>query len=72
MNNQSVVPRYFKTPEGRPVSIRKMSQALRVIRQNPEKSYRSWDWFSVPGYYILSEFRRGMHDRINRRVTEIK
>ena len=66
-NARSPYPRYFKTPEGRPVSIRKMGAALRVIRANPDADYPGWDWFSVPGHFILREFRRGLHDRINMR-----
>lgn len=69
MNNRSTMPRYFKTPEGRPVSIRTMAKALRVIRSNPDAEYPGWDWFPVPGHYIVAEFRRGMHDRINRRAA---
>lgn len=64
---QPIYPRAFVTPSGRATSIRAMSQALRVIRQNPGAEYPGWEWFSVPGHYILKEFRRGLHDRINRR-----
>lgn len=67
MNGRSAYPRYFKTPEGRPVGIRKMAQALRVIRAAPDREYPGWDWFPVPGHFILQEFRRGLHDRINQR-----
>lgn len=65
----STMPRYFKTPEGRPVSIRTMAKALRAIRAAPDREYPGWNWFPTPGHFILREFRRGMHDRINRRVT---
>ncbi len=64
---QPLYPRAFKTPEGRAVSIATMARALRAIRQNPGADYPGWDWFTVPGHYILKEFRRGLHDRINRR-----
>lgn len=67
MNNRSTMPRYFKTPEGRTVSIRTMANALCVIRKNPDAEYPGWDWFPVPGHYILREFHRGLNDRINRR-----
>lgn len=64
----AIYPKVFLTPEGRPVSIRTMAKALRVIRANPGADYPGWDWFAVPGYFILREFRRGLHDRINRRA----
>lgn len=63
-----IYPKAFLTPEGRPVSIRTMANALRAIRSNPDADYVGWDWFAVPGYFIQREFRRGLHDRINRRV----
>lgn len=64
---QPTMPRVFLTPSGRPVRPRTMSAALRVIRANPDADYPGWDWFPVPGHMILAQFRRGMHDRINRR-----
>ncbi len=64
---RAAYPRYFRTPEGRPVSIPKMAAALRAIRANPDAEYPGWDWFAVPGHFILREFRRGLHDRINLR-----
>lgn len=64
----SAYPKYFKTPSGRPVSPRVMASALRAIRANPSADYPGWDWFAVPGHYILREFRRGLHDRINMRA----
>ena len=64
---QPIYPKAFKTPSGRATSIRAMANALRVIRANPDASYPGWDWFAVPGHYILAEFRRGLNDRINRR-----
>lgn len=67
INTNSTMPRYFKTPEGRPVSIAKMASALRVIRAAPDENYPGWNWFSTPGHMIIAGFRRGMHDRINRR-----
>lgn len=62
-----IYPRGFLTPEGRPISIRTMAAALRVIRANPSAEYPGWNWYATPGYFILQEFRSGMHDRINRR-----
>lgn len=70
MIGQSVYPRYFKTPTGRPVSIATMSKALRAIRQKPDADYPGWEWYPLPGYYILRSFRDGIHDRINRRTQE--
>lgn len=61
-------PRAFLTPEGRGVSIRQMGIALRTIRQNPDADYPGWNWFPTPGHYIVAEFRRGMHERINTRA----
>lgn len=66
--SQPVYPRAFKTPEGRTVSIKTMANALRQIRKNPDADYPGWNWYLTPGHYILREFRRGMHDRINRRT----
>lgn len=65
----SLYPQYFKTPEGRAVSIKKMAAALKVIKQNPGADYPGWNWFDTPGYFIINEFRRGLHDRINRRAA---
>lgn len=62
-----IYPRAFLTPEGRPVSIRSMANALRVIRSAPDQDYPGWNWFPTPGHHILAEFRRGLNDRINRR-----
>lgn len=67
MTDNSIYPRYFKTPEGRPVSIRKMQAALREIRKAPDRDYPGWDWFPVPGHYILRSVMDGINDRINRR-----
>lgn len=67
MNNRSAYPRFFKTPEGRPISIRTMAKALRAIRANPDAEYPGWNWFPTPGHMILRIFRDGMHDRINMR-----
>jgi hypothetical protein len=44
-----------------------MAKALRTIRAAPEKDYPGWNWFATPGHFILREFRRGLHDRINQR-----
>lgn len=65
--NQSLYPKIFITPDDRHVSIKTMAQALKIIRQNPDAEYPGWEWFSVKGYFILAEFRRGLNDRINRR-----
>lgn len=62
-----VYPKAFTTPEGRVVPIRVMANAIKHIRQMPELDYPGWNWFSTPGHMILREFRRGLHDRINRR-----
>lgn len=66
-NPKSPYPRYFKTPEGRPVTARTMSAALRQIRKYPDKDYPGWNWFPTPGHAILRSFREGLHDRINQR-----
>jgi hypothetical protein len=67
MTKRHPYPRAFYTPEGRAVSIRTMAKALRTIRAAPEKDYPGWNWFATPGHFILREFRRGLHDRINQR-----
>ena len=43
--------------------------ALRVIRTNPDADYPGWDWFSVPGHFIIREVQRGIDDRINMRAA---
>ena len=66
-NLRSAYPTVMITPDGRLVSIKTMAAALRVIRKNPEKEYRGWEWFATSGYSILANFRRGLDDRINLR-----
>jgi len=66
---RAAYPKAFRTPEGRAVSIRAMGAALRAIRSNPDAEYPGWNWFPTPGHFILREFRRGMHDRINLRAA---
>jgi len=66
---QPVYPKGFLTPEGRFVPIKVMAKALREIRKNPDADYHGWNWFPTPGHFIINEFRRGLHDRINRRVS---
>ena len=67
--HRSTMPLYFLTPEGRPVTPRRMGAALRQIRRAPDAEYPGWNWFPTQGWAILAEFRRGMHDRINRRTA---
>lgn len=67
VNSKSAYPRYFKTPEGRPVKIRVMAAALRQIRKFPDKEYRGWNWFPTTGHMIVKSFRDGLQDRINMR-----
>jgi len=62
-----VYPKAFTTPGGRAVPVSVMAKALRHIRQMPELEYPGWNWFPTPGHMIVREFRRGLHDRINRR-----
>lgn len=64
----SAYPRYFKTPEGRPVSIRRMRNALRIIRLDPDKDYPGWEWYPISGHAIIRSFRDGIHHRINMRA----
>lgn len=71
MTGRSAYPKYFKTPEGRAVGVRQMAHALKTIRANPDADYPGWDWFSVPGHFIIREFRRGLHDRINMRGAAV-
>ena len=69
--HNSTMPRVFLTPEGRPVRPRTMGAALRVIRAKPDADYPGWNWYPTSGHAILAAFRRGMHDRINRRTQRI-
>jgi hypothetical protein len=55
------------TPEGRRVSITGMARALRKIRANPDAEYPGWEWYEVPGHFIIREFQRGLDWRINMR-----
>lgn len=66
-NPRSPYPKYFVTPSGRPVSIKTMANALRVIRSNPSADYPGWEWYPVTGWHILNDFRNGLNDRINQR-----
>lgn len=66
---RSAYPRAFRLPNGRHVSPRTIINALRVIRTNPDREYPGWDWFSVPGHFIIREVRRGIDDRINMRAA---
>lgn len=68
MTGRAIYPRYFKTPDGRPVSIAKMAAALREIRKAPDRDYPGWEWFPVNGWSIIRDFQDGLNDRINRRV----
>lgn len=67
MSGRAAYPQYFKTPEGRPISVRRLAKALRQIHKDPGKDYPGWDWFPVPGHFIIREVLRGIHDRINMR-----
>jgi hypothetical protein len=49
-----------------------MMNAMRVIRSNPDGEYPGWDWFSVPGHFIIREVRRGIDDRINMRAAALR
>ncbi len=62
---RSAYPRAFRLPNGRYVRPRTMMNAMRVIRANPDGDYPGWDWFSVPGRFIIREVLRGIDDRIN-------
>jgi hypothetical protein len=66
-NPRSPYPEFFRTPEGRAVSIRKMAIALKAIRGNPDVDYPGWNWFPTPGHHIVRNFRDGLNDRINKR-----
>lgn len=65
--SQTPYPRGFLTPDGRPVSIKKMSAAMRAIRANPDADYPGWNWFPTSGHFILKSFRDGLNHRINLR-----
>lgn len=66
--NRPLYPRAFRTPDGRMVGVRQFSKALAHIRTHDRQTeYPGWNWFPTPGWMILNEARRGMHDRINRR-----
>ena len=69
LSTKALYPQIFITPEGRKVRISTMRRALQIIRTNPDADYTGWNWFPTPGHHILREFRRGLHDRINRRAT---
>ncbi len=64
---RSPYPKYFKTPEGRAISIKTLAKALRTIRKNPDAEYPGWNWFPTPGRLILRSVMDGVHDRINQR-----
>lgn len=68
--SKPLYPKAFMTPEGRVVPIRTMGKALSSIRKMPELDYPGWNWFPTPGHFIVKEFMRGLHDRINRRAIQ--
>ncbi len=67
VNLRSAYPQFFRTPEGRNVSIRQMAKALTAIRRNPDGNYPGWNWYPTQGWAILHSFRDGLNDRINKR-----
>lgn len=67
---RSIYPRAFRLPNGRYVRPRTIMNAMRVIKANPGADYPGWDWFSVPGHFIIREVRRGIDDRINKRAAK--
>lgn len=69
---RSAYPRVFILPNGRCVRAHTIMNALRVIRTNPDADYPGWDWFSVPGHFIIREVQRGIDDRINMRAAIAK
>ena len=69
---RSAYPSAFRLPNGRYVRPRTMMNAMRVIRSNPDGEYPGWDWFSVPGHFIIREVRRGIDDRINMRAAILR
>lgn len=69
MSGNSPYPKFFATPAGRPVSIRTMAKALRQIKGDPYADYPGWEWFPIPGHWIIRSFRAGIHHRINMRAA---
>ena len=70
LKNKSIYPRAFIIPNGKIISVFVMAKALSTIRKNPLIEVGGWEWYSVPGWIIQKEFRRGLDDRINRRVIK--
>ncbi|MDQ5916741.1 MAG: hypothetical protein QG584_2635 [Pseudomonadota bacterium] len=66
---QPAYPRAFLLPSGRRVSARTIMNAMKVIRANPGADYPGWDWFPVPGHFIIREVERGIDERINLRAA---
>lgn len=66
---QSAYPRVFILPSGRHVRPRTIMNAMKVIRANPGADYHGWDWFAVPGHFIIREVERGIDERINMRAA---
>jgi len=64
---KSPYPKYFQTPEGKPISIRTLAMALRVIHKNPDESYPGWNWYPTTGHFIITSVMDGKNDRINQR-----
>lgn len=63
-------PKGFITPAGKAISIATMANALKVIRSNPDEDYKGWQWYMVSGREILTDFRFGLHQRINNRAKK--
>lgn len=69
---RAAYPKYFLLPSGRRVLPSTMRRALIEIHKKPDADYPGWDWFSVPGHFIINEVRRGIDDRINMRAEIAK
>lgn len=69
VDDQSLRNAYaFCLPNGKVVSLAAYLFAWRVVKQDPDVSYSGFFDEPRPAREILAEFRRGVNDRINRKL----
>lgn len=56
---------------GRTVTLSAYLKAVRLAKANPAATFKTGltSWWPTTGAEIMAQFREGMHDRINQRVS---
>lgn len=64
--------RYVTLPNGRKCGLgfytKGWRELIAIVRDSPEAPVNGFDHFSEAALRVLTEIRRGMHDRINRHI----